>query len=965
MTLYIAPVNWKKRLRNYLNRIVEQQWINVGLRAKMGAIVLVGLVGLLTIFALLGISTARQVTRQVLSERGALTHLGADNLDATFRHIKSTLTVVASQKVLRDPQANPAERDAALQTGFGLISLSSEGVYLLDASGQLLTSITEMEEEIDWTSVAAVQNALHGQQSSLSVVKGDRPWVLIAVPLFGVEPEFQPASGDTPIGVLATLLDLTNPSISAFEHPFELGRTGTFDVVDANGLVLMSTDADRVLKISDQADLLREFFVVSEPAIETCVGCNTEEASEWGGQVMAFAPMSEAPWGVVVHQASAEVFAPVNRLKLLTFLLGMAAVVGALSLVWITTSSVIDPMQLLTEAAKRIAEGDLTTPICCYRGDEIGELAESFDAMRVRLKSSMDEIQAWNRELDARVQERTQAARAAQLEAQWARDDFRAIIDSLSDELIVVGPDCRIQQINKTARIRHPQDEKVIGQSCYQVVHNGHPCQPPECQCPIPNVLETGESVKVTHVRQDPAGQKRYLDIVASPMHDSTGRITRIIELMRDVTEEKRIEESLVRRNQQLSILNAVATTVSQSLELEDILGQTLDEVLRLTSIDVGAIFLQEETLGNLELMAHRGFSKEAARLAAQLGLLDGSCGGVIEVGQVIVVPDLSRYRGRRARSLQREKLSTLVHVPLATKGCILGSMCVGTHDQREFDAEEQDLLTAIGSQIAVAIENARLYAEVQHKEYLRGQILKKVITAQEEERKRIARELHDDTSQALTALLYAVEEVLDMDSLQEMKERLAGMKELAMHTLEDIYKLIFDLRPTMLDHLGLVPALRWFAESRLEPAGIRLTIEETSASRRLSAEVETTLFRVVQEVITNTVRHAAARNMYISFQFDEDTVTIEVEDDGIGFDIVEVTLSPDSQRGLGLMGMLERVELLGGQMEIDTAPGYGTKIHIQVPINPATTSTPDMLSQVKVSTSERTPRTEEGMLYA
>jgi signal transduction histidine kinase len=353
-----------------------------------------------------------------------------------------------------------------------------------------------------------------------------------------------------------------------------------------------------------------------------------------------------------------------------------------------------------------------------------------------------------------------------------------------------------------------------------------------------------------------------------------------------------------------------------------------------LTGIDVGAIFLQQDVLGSLELVAHQGLSEEAAFLAAKFGLLDGSCGGVVERGQVIVIPDLARYRGHRAESLKREKLTTLVHVPLTAKGCTLGSICVGTRDQRNFGPKEQDLLTAIGNQIAVGIENARLYAEVQHKERLRGQLLNKLITAQEEERKRIARELHDDTSQALAALLYAVEEALEMGDLDRMRIRLGGMKELTMHTMEEIYKLIFDLRPTMLDHLGLVPALRSFAQTRLEPAGVRVMIEEVSAPRRLPAEIETALFRVVQEVITNIARHAMARNVAISFQFEPNMVIVKVEDDGIGFDMVEVTLSSDSQRGLGLMGMLERVELLGGEMEIDTAPGYGTGIHIEVPLS-------------------------------
>jgi len=925
MTLSTALTDWKVRGRRQLDRIVEQRWINVGLRAKMGAMVVVGLVGLLTIFALLGISTSRQVTRRVLGERVMLAHLIADNLDASFRHVESMLAIVADQEVLRNPQASQTERNAALRTGFDQLTIFSQGIYLFDSIGRLQTSATEMEMSIDWTKAAAVQYVLDEGKSSLSVVQGERPRAAITVPVFDED--------GTPIGALAVLLDLTELGISPFEHPFDLGQTGTIDVVDANGQVLISTQPERVMTVNDQANLLTELLAAGEPAVETCVGCDSQESPELTDEVVAFAPLSQVPWGVSVQQDSVEVFTPVRRLTLVTFMLGIAAIFGALGLVWVTTSSVIKPMRLLTGAAMRIAEGDLATPVCGRRGDEIGDLAESFDTMRIQLKSSMDEIQAWNQELDARVRERTRAATAAQLEAQRARDDLRAIIDSLSDELVVVDLYQHILQVNKAVQGQLKKGDELLGQPCHTILDRG-PYTSIDCECPIPTVQVTGKSVRVTHVYQAAGnGQKRYVNIVASPMYDEAGNITRVIELRRDVTEEKKMEEVLIRRNEQLSILNALATTVNQSLDLEDILGQALDEVLRLTGIDAGAIFLQEDMLGNLELLAHRGLSEEAARLASRLGMLDGACGGVLELGQLIVVPDISRYRGRRAESLKREKLSTLVHVPLTAKGSKLGSMCVGTRRQRRFDEEEQALLTAIGSQIAVAVENARLYAEVQHKAQLRGELLKKAITTQEEERKRIARELHDDTSQALTAMLYAAEEGAEMNDLVEVREMLEGMRDLAVRTLDGVHKLIFDLRPTMLDHLGLVPALRWFAQSRLEPKGMRITIQEKSVPRRLPTQVETALFRVVQEAINNIARHSAARNAQISFDFNDETVTIEVADDGIGFDMIELALSPNTGRGLGLMGMQERIEILDGEIEFISAPGYGTHMHIRVPI--------------------------------
>lgn len=523
-----------------------------------------------------------------------------------------------------------------------------------------------------------------------------------------------------------------------------------------------------------------------------------------------------------------------------------------------------------------------------------------------------------------------------------------AIINALSDAIVVVDLEGRIQQANRAACAWAGLDAGSIqGRFC----HNVFSCIPAgsltECECPVPAVRASGKAVKVTHTYHMPNSSKhRYVDIIASPLYGEDGKMTAIIEAMRDVTAERELAETLVRRNEHLSVLNSVARTVNQSLDLEKILTRALDEVLRLASVDIGAIFLRDEGLGNLELLAHRGLSEAAARLVAQFGMLDGSCGGVVEHQRLVVVPDLQRYRSRRTEAIQAEQLSTLVHVPLIAHGCSLGSMCVGTRQPREFDAHEQDLLTAIGNQIAVAVENARLYAELQHKEHLRGELLRKLITAQEEERRRIARELHDEISQNLTALIYATEEATDAMTEQAsgIKPLLENMRGVAQQTLDGVHKLIFDLRPTMLDHLGLVPALRWFAQSRLESAGVRIAIKEECQQAagaanttlcRLPPETETALFRVIQEAIINIVRHAMARSVRLVFNTGADQVGVLIEDDGIGFDLVSLSIAPDDGRGLGLIGMQERIELVGGRLEIDTAPGYGTRIHIHVPINP------------------------------
>ena len=512
---------------------------------------------------------------------------------------------------------------------------------------------------------------------------------------------------------------------------------------------------------------------------------------------------------------------------------------------------------------------------------------------------------------------------------------LQAILDALSDELIVVDLERRIRLANRAALERRGQGEDLIGRSCHEVYRLEEPCNSPECECPIPLVLQTGDTVRVTHRVASSRGT-RYLDVIASPLRGPDGRITHVVELLRDVTDQRRAEEALVRRNEQLSILNALAATVNGSLDLDEVLTRALDEIVNSGRMDVAAIFLLQERLGDLQLRAVRGLSEETARLVARLGLLDGDCGGVIRTGKMVVVPDLNRYGRSRSPVFRQERLRSLVHVPLNARGNVLGSMCVGNRAEEGFSREDLEFLSAVGDQIALAVENARLYAEVQRKERVRGELLQKVIAAQEEERKRVARELHDETSQALTALLYEVEEALEQGCDGRTQEVLEHMRQLALQSLDGIHKLIYDLRPSLLDHLGLPAAIHWLAETRLEANGIRVQLEEDPDLGRLPQEVEIALFRVVQEALSNILRHSGARNVAISLRKRDGYLDLSVEDDGVGFDLEEIVHGPDTSRGLGLLGMAERVQLLGGQFDIVSAPGEGTRIHAQIPLGAA-----------------------------
>lgn len=205
------------------------------------------------------------------------------------------------------------------------------------------------------------------------------------------------------------------------------------------------------------------------------------------------------------------------------------------------------------------------------------------------------------------------------------------------------------------------------------------------------------------------------------------------------------------------------------------------------------------------------------------------------------------------------------------------------------------------------------------------------VLTAQEEERKRIARELHDDTAQALTSMLVRLRLLERGLGDGEARSNLGELRDLAAATLEAVRRLALDLRPSALDDLGLVPALHWYTDNFGQHWGIKARFRADGLNRRLPPELELVLYRVAQEALTNVAKHARARRVRVELERHGLWVRLMVEDDGSGFHVKEAMSS--KERGLGLFGMQERLALVGGKFHIESQPGKGTKVVAEVPL--------------------------------
>ena len=509
-----------------------------------------------------------------------------------------------------------------------------------------------------------------------------------------------------------------------------------------------------------------------------------------------------------------------------------------------------------------------------------------------------------------------------------------------------------------------------------------------------------------------------------------------------------------------LATLNAMSTVLCQSLELKEIFRRAIDMVMEVMEVEVVLIFSLDEQTQELVLLAYEGVSNEFAQGVDRMKLGEEFNGRVASSGEPLMVADAS-HDPRLSRPVVRKmKIQAQLVVPMKFKGRVIGTLCIAMRRPRQFLPEEVDLATAIGNQIGISIENARLYEkerliaeqlrrsegkyrqlfETAHdaiwvhdlvgnittaneaaarlvdyereeligmdaRRFLSAESLRlareirskllcgeaveqpydqelirkdgreinlklttslianhgqptgfqniardvtgerrmqeslryyvhQITRAQEEERKRIARELHDDTAQSLYALSRRVDNFTrsnsqlspsDASFLKELREQIADI-------LQGIRSFSQDLRPPILDDLGLLPALGWLVSDVERRCEIKTNLAISGGERRFPPEMELTLFRIVQEVLRNVERHAQATRAEVIIQFGEDRAQLSISDNGKGFQLSEEMGDLPRRGKLGLAGIEERARLLDGSLRIESELGKGTSVIIEVP---------------------------------
>ena len=421
----------------------------------------------------------------------------------------------------------------------------------------------------------------------------------------------------------------------------------------------------------------------------------------------------------------------------------------------------------------------------------------------------------------------------------------------------------------------------------------------------------------------------------------------RLIASTQDTDDRNKKFDELKDRLRQAEVLFEAAKVLTSTLELEPLLEATTDKVSELFELtDGAAMFLYDSARGELDKVASFGYPDYGEHVFLSPG--EGAPGTVFLLRQPILATTeehvaqlYNSIQGEAKRNLdlfiQSHPLpsQSVICVPFIVRGKVLGSLQLEHWtDSKTFSPEDLNLLMRLADLIAIAVDNGMLWRELGEKEDRLRLLVGQLINAQEDERKRIARELHDDASQALTTVAIGLSSLSRSvsDSQPEIQAKILSLRDAVKDIMGRMKDLTFAIRPSILDDLGLVAALKWYASRFTGPDTPKIELSLDDRGKSLNPLVATVLFRVAQEALNNAFRYSKATEIKVRLQLNGEAVTLYIEDNGIGFNADKLMKNP--AESIGLYGMSERVALFNGSLKIRSSPGKGTSVRARIPLS-------------------------------
>jgi PAS domain S-box-containing protein len=487
--------------------------------------------------------------------------------------------------------------------------------------------------------------------------------------------------------------------------------------------------------------------------------------------------------------------------------------------------------------------------------------------------------------------------------------------------------------------------DEVIGRTNAELRLNVEPARRDEVvrQARVTGIVRDAE-VKV----RTKAGQTRDVIISALPFEaEGIGEVW--LSACVEITDRKYAEaerDQLLAREQiaraeaeqaieKLRAVYAITERIEPPGEIGELLVEVLRRLRRTLQIDDASVMLLDDEGKSLYLRATEGPEPRQAPVPdVRVPIGYGVSGKILAEGRPMIVDDYSAIDGSAFASFQNIQQTTqsVMGVPFRIGERVAGVVVVSTRTRRKFTGEELRLLLLAADRVGPAIERGRLIERIRTGMERRRSLSRRLLTAQEEERRRIAVELHDELGQILTAVKINLESIERSPSANTLA-RLPAMIASVDDALQRIKDIALDLRPSVLDDLGLEAALRWFADRSARNAGIAAHLS-IDALPPLEPNLQTACFRVMQEALTNVDRHAKARGVWIDLHVLDGALELSVRDDGIGFDVAAAKARAIAGNSVGILGMQERVALMGGEYDIVRIPNGGTEVRARFPLS-------------------------------
>jgi PAS domain S-box-containing protein len=502
------------------------------------------------------------------------------------------------------------------------------------------------------------------------------------------------------------------------------------------------------------------------------------------------------------------------------------------------------------------------------------------------------------------------------------------ILESISDAFYALDHEWRFQYVNHKAEAWwHHDRDSLLGRSIWEVFPQTVGSESYEQHLRAAREREPIEFETVSPILN------HWIDV---SMYPSPGGLS---VYFRDITQRKRLEAELARRTHEIEGLLVVSQKLSSVLDAEEVVRVTVQSLVStLVHADAATLWLYDNSSDSLVLKAVAG---PYAAFATGEVVIPAHGNTLADVFHTAEAKQTEQSAGTSVYASVQQAPFHLAHtslcVPLIANNKALGVLCAdSTVVGNPLDESDLRLLWSLATHTAIALENAELFEQLTSAQERTRKLSQQIIRAHEAERRRIARELHDELGQGLLLIKLDLEIIRDQlpDSMSIFRSGLEESIQLAGKVTEEMRALSMELRPAILDDMGLATALEWYARRFRERTGIETRIRHTQLNTRLSEEIETAVFRCVQEALTNALRHAAATMIDIDVTRKEFDLYVTVQDNGTGFkkDILKPTGAVEAG-GQGLSSMVERLRLIEGELNIASVPGEGTRLDIRIPL--------------------------------